>query len=445
MHTLMLWAALLAPDPAGWVPARWPWTEARTLELVAGTPVNCLLMERATPEFAKAASAKGIATLAVVRPGGDTQEAVRRALSQGVSGVVLEGDFPAGTAARVGAAVELAPRVHMALGGPSPVVGTYQGIWPGVRVTSGGAAVAAPTGSPWIDTNSGFVRATRAWGEAAVWLANLPPEKTVLRPEQYLQAIADAALAGGHWVLALDSDFAARLEKREDKAMAGWKRMMSLLGFLDAHRDWRSLRPYGRLAVVQDPVSGALVSGGILDMIAARHTPVRAVPASRLTPETLRDTKIALDVDADSLNPSQQEVLKGFARSGGTLLTPAPGPPLRPGERVTLDDAETARLGDIFHDVQGMIGRRNLGVRLFNVSSMLSNLLVSPDGKALYLHLVNYSGYPAENITVQLLGKFNHARLIAPEGEKDLEVYPSEDGTGVDVPGISIWATLRLD
>ena len=41
-----------------------------------------------------------------------------------------------------------------------------------------------------------------------------------------------------------------------------------------------------------------------------------------------------------------------------------------------------------------MIGRGNLGARLFNVSSMLSNLLVSPMGKQILVHLVNYSNYP---------------------------------------------------
>ena len=37
------------------------------------------------------------------------------------------------------------------------------------------------------------------------------------------------------------------------------------------------MQPYGKLAVVQDP-DDALLSGGILDMIAAKHTPVRAIP-----------------------------------------------------------------------------------------------------------------------------------------------------------------------
>ena len=52
-----------------------------------------------------------------------------------------------------------------------------------------------------------------------------------------------------------------------------------------------------------------------------------------------------------------------------------------------------------------MIGRRNLGVRLFNVSSMLSNLLASPDGKSAIVHLVNYSDYPVENVDRALPGR----------------------------------------
>jgi hypothetical protein len=60
---------------------------------------------------------------------------------------------------------------------------------------------------------------------------------------------------------------------------------------------------------------------------------------------------------------------------------------------ITLEKAELERLNDIWHDVNSMIGRRNMGVRLFNVSSMLSNYLAAPDGKTAVVHLVNYSDY----------------------------------------------------
>jgi hypothetical protein len=143
-------------------------------------------------------------------------------------------------------------------------------------------------------------------------------------------------------------------------------------------------------------------------------------------------------------------MLKNFARAGGTVLTAPPGwkgqSALQP-DQITLDKAELDRLNDIWHDVQTMTGRKNLGARLFNVSSMLSNVLSTDDGKQVVVELVNYSAYPIENVSVQVLGTFKHAQLIAPEGiQKDLEVYVTDEGgTGVDIERVSACATVRLD
>jgi hypothetical protein len=42
----LLCATLCAttPPPAAWVPIRWPWADAQSLELLSGTAVNCLLL-----------------------------------------------------------------------------------------------------------------------------------------------------------------------------------------------------------------------------------------------------------------------------------------------------------------------------------------------------------------------------------------------------------------
>jgi hypothetical protein len=77
---------------------------------------------------------------------------------------------------------------------------------------------------------------------------------------------------------------------------------------------------------------------------------------------------------------------------------------------------------------------------------MLSNLLASPDGKTAILHLVNYSDYPVEDVTVHFLGDYRHATLLAPDGApKPLEIYQTEDGSGVDLPKVAICATIRLE
>ena len=93
-----------------------------------------------------------------------------------------------------------------------------------------------------------------------------------------------------------------------------------------------------------------------------------------------------------------------------------------------------------------MTGRRNLGARLFNVSSMLSNLIESADGKQTALHLVNYSGFPVENVTVHVLGKFKTATLLAPGAQaRKIEVYEIEEGTGIDIDSVNVAATLMLE
>jgi len=433
---------------------RWQWSEVQSLDLLAGTPVNCLLLRTYPQSFVSAATGRGLVTLAILTPSGDVVAAARRALGANVTGLVLEGEFPEGTAAGVREAaagapvIELTARNRLALGSNASVVGTYQGVWPGIAIDENGAKKSGPTASVWIDTNTGFLRSVHAWGEAAVWIANEPPAKMAITGSRYLQAIADAAISGARWVLALDADFAGRLARGDAPALADWKRIAGLLNYFERHPEWRHMQESGKLALVQDPGKGGLLSGGILDMIAVKHTPVRPIARQNLTPKALDGATMAVNVDGDALTPEQKEVLRGFTRAGGTLLTGPPGwkDPTPTGANITLEQAELERLNDIWHDVNSMVGRRNMGVRLFNVSSMLSNLLASEDGKSAVLHLVNYSDYPVEDVAVHYLGNYRHATLITPEGaDKKLEVYETDEGLGVDLDKVLVCATVRLE
>jgi hypothetical protein len=452
LGTVLGLASLLSgATPPAWVPMRWPSSDPASLALLDGTPINCLLVRSWTADFARAAAARKLAVLAIVAGEADAAKAV----ADGLAGVVLEGDYPAEMADRVKAAtagkgallVELPLRSRMRLDAAAPIVGTAQGVWPGVHLEEGGAAKAGPTGSPWIDTNHGFLRSVRSSGASTVWIANQPPRKEVVTAQRYLQAIADAAISGARWVVALDDDFSARLLQREAAAVRDFGRIAQHLRFYEDHPEWRSMKAYGRLAILQDPSKGGTLSGGILDMIGAKHTPVRAIPPQKLSPDALAGAKMAVNLETEGLNDQQRDILRGFTRGGGTLLTAPPGwkDQGAHGQQITLDKQEIDRLNDIFRDVQAMVGRRNLGVRLFNVSSMLSNLVASADGKEVVVHLVNYSGYTVENIAVHFLGKFTEARLIAPGGApKPLEIYPTEEGGGVDVPEVGVCAAVIL-
>jgi len=417
----LLQAAL--PKPADWVPARWPWSDTHSLELLDRSPINCLLLAAPSADFTAAANARGVVVLTVSGSADDL--------------TLTAPDQPT---------IHLTSRTRMNLASSAPIIGTTQGVWPGVS-TDENAHKAGPTSSVWIDTNSGFLRAVRAWGASSVWIANTPPEKTVITTARYLQAIADPAIIGARWVVTLDFDLAARLARREEAALGTWHRMGALLAYFEQHPEWRAMREAGELAIVQDPAKGGLISGGILDMIATRHTPVRPVPREKLTPEALAGAKMAVNVDGE-LSPEQKEILRAFARKGNTILNGPPGwkdPSPAPGS-ITLEKAELERLADMFHDINSMIGRRNLGVRLFNVASMLSNYVAAPDGKSAVVQLVNYSDYPVDDVTLHYLADFPRATLITPEGaEKKLEVYKTEDGFGVDIARVSTTAAIRLE
>ena len=459
----MVVAFLLLAALGDWVPARWASNDPKSLDLVAETPINCLLIERPlwSQEFAQQAARRGIATLGVVRPNSDAIAAARLAKSFAFSGVVMEGPFEEAAADRVRKVladsaiplVELTTRGRMRFDSAAPVIGTFQGVWPGVQAQDDhGSAKSGPSGAPWINTNTGFLRFARASTNSAIWIANAPTEKAAIGVSQYLHAIGDAGLAGARWVVALDQDLNRRVLAREQAALQTWRQIGAHLKYYEDHQDWRTMRAHSSLALVEDVDTGALLSGGVLDMIAVKHTPVRPVPYAKISPAamqgTLRGIRIAVDVNPPALTPEQRDVLKAFTRSGGTLFTGPPGwkfESLRKDE-ITLGKADLDRLDEIWKELNSLMGRTNLGARLFNVSSMLSNLLEAPDQRQVVLQLVNYTDFPVENITAHVLGIFHTARLLRPnQAPRSLETYAVEDGTGIDIDQIGALATLILE
>ncbi len=450
---LLLLAAVALAD---WAPARWISADPKSLELLAGTPINCLLLnsEQATAAMAEAAGRQNIAALAVLRPGAGVPALARKAASAGFRGVVLEGEFDDKALAAVKDAVadwqavviELAPRKALRPG--SPVLATYQGVWPGIPVDPGGSAKAGPTGSPWVNTNTGFLLFARAWTGAPVWIANPPPAGQVLQAENYLQAIGDAAMVGARWVLTLDAAFSRRLLQREAAALAAWKRIAAHLRFYESHPEWRNLRPVRDVAVVQDADTGALVTGGILDMIAVKHIPLRAVPRAALSEDALRGARVVLNLEPGVLTPPQKEALSRFTTAGGMLLTAPPEvrlPALR-GDEFTTEEKELKEIDFLWRGISWTLSQQNLGARLYHTAGMLSRLAASGDGKQQILHLVNYTNYPVENVTIRFPGQYREARLLTPESDpRKLEIYEMEKGAAVDIDQVPVCATIILE
>ena len=154
------------------IPFRWPeeWKDASRLDLLKGTPFNCLV-GNAPPPF----------------PLGD------------LPFLKLDPDHPpAGIALR-------------------------EGVWPRVLLSiKKEGADAGPTGGPWVDSNAWAIRLAQIMEPGkTVWLTHTPPDgKEVVSLDSFVKPVAEAEAFGAHWVVALDKYFRESLESGSERAVA---------------------------------------------------------------------------------------------------------------------------------------------------------------------------------------------------------------------------------
>lgn len=175
---------------ADWVPCLWPtaWRSEPKLDLIRGTPFNCVVGDDITPAVAVALRESGIDAVSL----------------ENAAVTVMEGSR-----------------------------------WPQVQTGLNGDADAGPTGNPWIDANGFAIRAARAVApDKPVWLTEAPPSGRVLKPDDYRLAVCDAAAYGAHWLPSPDFD--------------AWPQIVAAQKLFVRHREWQQYLPLARLAVVAD-------------------------------------------------------------------------------------------------------------------------------------------------------------------------------------------------
>jgi hypothetical protein len=318
---------------------------------------------------------------------------------------------------------------------PAALVAVEQGLWPGVRAEKAGSTEARPTGAPWVETNTGYLRYLRAslGPGPQIWLTNRPPERQVLNGQRYVQAIGDAAMSGARWLVTLDSGFTELMRQRDPRIQESWKRINDALLFYETNRSMVEASDYSALALLEDPSSGALMSGGIVDMIAAKHIPLQVVPTPKLQAGAMGTAKTLLNIDPAGLSEEQKETLKAVSRSGVSLVNGPPGWRISiPETAITFPEDQVKKLDEVWRGVNSFIWGKNFAVRVFGAHSVLSNLKRLDDGR-LALHLVNFSDYPVENIAIHTAGAFESATLLTPRGPRKVEAYKLEEGMGIDV------------
>ncbi len=431
-------------EPGSWIPIRWWDPSAKSLDLLDGTPVNCLLLPEGVrnDRLIREARRRGLTVLGLALSVEDAQRLNRSVFD----GVVLEGAFSA-TLETPGfeRAIRLPLRDQVLFGSNAPVIGTSQGLWPGLQIEHNGKILAGPSSQPWVFTNTGFLQFARASTDRPLWISVRPSTGLVFPPARYVEAIGDAAISGARWVITLDDDLTRRLSAREPVAVAAWNKIVAASKYFE-NPDWRGYKPYATLALVQDRNSGGLLSGGLLDMMSSQHTAVRSIPASQLSPDQLQDVRIVIDIDPGAAGSS---TLASFRREGGVVLEPSPNehfPTLAPGQ-ITLTPQQVNHLDSLWELIYNTTLRKNFGSRVFNVNGTLTRVLANPGKSSMLVHLVNYTEYEkTDPVTVHVLGEWKRARLYAPgEPVQDLQLYPVDGGMGVDIQHMNVIVTVRVD
>jgi len=395
---------------ADWTPLRWPdaWKFADALDLLKGTSINCLI--GADSAIAHAAAPLGIQTLA---PGRAPQ------------GVTL-----------------------------------IEGVWPGIRVArfgSSNAFSAGPTGDPWVNSNIWPVRLAQARKPGtSVWLRANPGNS------QYTTAIADAALAGGRWIISLDEALAAAILNRKPEALAVWKSIASTAGYFAAHRAWTDYEPQAVVGIVSAFATSQ--SQEVLNLIMRSGQQFRAIPLERFESVSLAGLRAIVLPDPDPPAGHIRGALTNFVTQGGLLVAHkawgAPKSALasdRSHPRFTMltlgkGTLALARtdLNDPYllaSDTAILVSHRYDLLRFWNGGALSAYYSASPDRKRGLVQILFYANRPADDVTVRVSGPYRTARLSTLDNPAPQPAHCEQQPGALEIhlPGATRYAALELE
>ena len=111
---------------------------------------------------------------------------------------------------------------------------------------------------------------------------------------------------------------------------------------------------------------------------------------------------------------------------------------MRPGD--------TDGLEPVYRRVEVIVGRTNYGLRAFNGVGLLSAPYVLPGNGGILVLIANYTDYPAEDITLHVLGHWKKATLDTPGGvSRPLTMYPVKEATAVEIPNLPRMGAVHVE
>lgn len=446
------------------------WYEPATLNLLDHSPVNCLLVSWSAPvdgvieaeqqrlvaAYTEAAHKRGLAVLGIVYGEEDASKIAAEARRAALDGLVLEGEFvPQFSAALRKAAgsmlvVNIAKEAAPLRGNPAPII-AIEGVAPSGRNLSEMGIRGAPSSEPWIESNMWLMRSFDFPRSRPVWISSQLENASTL---EYARAVADAAAAGGHWVVSLDDGLRTKLRAGDSSALETWRRLSSYLKFAESHPEWQGFAPYGNVGIVLDAAStNPDVTDEYLKLVGRRQVPYRVIARSGMNAAAVANFRALLATALDPPSSAERKLLQEFAENGGVLIA---GPSWGGAPKTEAFTEISAGKGRILvykdpdpeavaRDLKELLSDDELGMVPFNVPSVITYTSGGGPGQALVVQLVNYFDHPVEAITLRVAGKFRSARLETPEGPAlDLQVRQAEGRTEVTIPKLLLWSAISM-
>ena len=486
-----------------WVPMKWPcgpleiarrkrsrsfnadlkdmleaWEQPSTLELLKGTPVNCLVVDWAngSPEdsaqqqglepLLEAGRRLGVSFVGKVALKEGTAAAVASARAAGLSAVMLR--YASAQSFDLPAILQLPPEK---VGGEtaSSIFSTSENVWPGVNLETmeGDNALAGATANPWVNSNAWFSLLAGALAPGkTLWLDFDPPDSSsVVHPANYGLAIADSRAYGSQWIISLDDKLRAALPKGDVQAKGVWEKLCEMVAFFESHREWEAFKSEGILGVISDfRGDNAYFSGEVLNLLNRRQVQFQILERSRSLPAPAQGLKALLWLDKEEPSAEQHSPLLAFVRQGGLLIAAAYwGPPqVKPtkGDSSLHYDMYNLGTGQIAVAEEGfqapdqvavdthlLLSRRNDVVRLYNPASVNCHSSIDPVHRERLVQLVNYSVKPADSVTLWVNDQVRSARLWKPGTKGTLALQGVAAAPGIDfrLPPLSLYCALEFE
>ena len=448
------------------------WYEPATLDLLKDSPVNCLLVtwsapadaaveaeqQRTVKVYAEAAHQRGMVVLGLVYAAGDAAKIAADASRAALDGLVLDGEFapefPAALHQAAGSmlVVEIAKDAASWRWEAAPIAAVV-GVSPSGRHLSEMGIRGAPSSEPWIESNIWLVRSF-ALGSSPppVWISSQLENASA---NDYARAVADAAAAGGHWIISLDDALRTKLRTRDATALETWRHLSSYVRFAEDHAAWRALAPYGNVVFLLDPASTKTdPPDEYLTLTTRRQVPYQLLARSDFNASAVAKFRAIVATQLALPTAAERKLLQEFAENGGLAMVgpswggapktePFTEVPTGKGRVVVYRDPEPEQVA---RDLKELLADDELGVVPFNVPSVITFASGGGTGQPLLVQLLNYFDHPAEAITLRVAGKFHSARLETPEGASvDLPLQDTEGGTEVRIPKLLLWGAVSLN